>query len=141
MASQTFSEVDVRCLVQGPIRVLKVTDQRAYGLLAGGDQVDRLHRGQGLSVLMDVLHHWKNRDEDVSANKESYPMGIQSSLTSYSLCTDVMHLTARRDHPHGQLVNDQDTPLDVLFVGSGGRSCFPGVRGSPLEADHLVHDL
>lgn len=54
---QTFSEVDMGCLVHRPVGVFKVADQSAHRLLARSDQVDGLHRGQRLTVLVDVLDH------------------------------------------------------------------------------------
>lgn len=56
---QTFSEVDMGCLVQRSIGMFKVSDQGPDRLLTGSDQVDGFHSGQRFAVLVDVLNNWK----------------------------------------------------------------------------------
>lgn len=91
-------------LVGGPRRIAEVVDQLLHRRVAWRDEIDRLHRRQRLALLVDVL----NQGDALGA--------------------DVVHLAARRHHPHRELIHYQNPPF------------YPTCR-LLLLLDHLVHNL
>ena len=86
-SSVTFGEEDVCEPVLRPVLRVEVAEQPPDALLAGRDEVDGLHGGQRLAVLVDGLD-----DGD-------------------ALRREVLHLGARAHHLHRLLVHHQHAPL------------------------------
>jgi hypothetical protein len=131
--SLTFGEKDMGRLVHGTIGTLKVTHQRTHRILRRCHQVNRLHGRQWFALLVDVLNNCKRITfVNLSLKLKLYP----APLTGYALGADVVHLGAGRHHSHGQFVNDQHTPLDIL-----GLVFVNWFLRCALVPNHLVHDL
>ena len=86
-SSVTFCEEDVCEPVLRPVLRVEVAEQPPDALLAGRDEVDGLHGGQRLAVLVDGFD-----DGD-------------------ALRREVLHLGARAHHLHRLLVHHQHAPL------------------------------
>ena len=103
----TFSEVDMSSFVCGAGGGLEVTDQGLDTLLCGGEQVDGLHAGHGLSGLLKRLHNYGQGTALVFAT-------LTHTLTCDSLSRQLVHLDAGGHHLDGELVHHQHSPVHLV---------------------------
>lgn len=69
---RTFSEEHMGSPVHDAIADREVIDDSVHGLLRRRDEVDAVHRAQGLSLLVDIFHHCEKNTQNTANKHELY---------------------------------------------------------------------